>query len=293
MGKTVSAIANDGSIMCYAIDSTDIIYRAERLHRTSATVTAALGRLLTAASLMGCQLKGEKDSLTLKIKGGGPSGSLIAVSDSSGNVKGYPENPIVEIPLNAHGKLDVAGAVGKEGALYVMKDLGLKEPYIGHSPIVSGEIAEDITYYYAMSEQIPTVCALGVLVNPDLTVKAAGGFIAQLLPGAPEESIAILENNINSMLSVTQLLEQGKTPEQIALDVLSGLEPNLVSSFETAYKCDCSRERVEKALISLGTEELKEMAVDVKPTEVDCHFCNKKYRFNAKELTELALHCKR
>lgn len=288
MGKIISAIAADGSVVCWAIDSTDIVYRAEQLHRTSATVTAALGRLLTAASLMGARLKGDDDSLTLRLSGGGPAGSVIAVSDSKGNVRGYVENPIVEIPLNKHGKLDVAGAVGKNGALFVMRDTGASEPYIGQTPIISGEIAEDITNYYAQSEQIPTVCALGVLVDKDLSVLSAGGFIAQLLPFAPDETIERLEANIQGLPPVTKLLSDGMTPEQIAFSVLNGFEPNIVSEFPVAYECKCTRERVEKALVSIGREELEKMAAEQPVTEVDCHFCNKKYRFNPKELLALA-----
>ncbi len=213
---------------------------------------------------------------------------MIAVSDSAGNVRGYPENPVVEIPLNSHGKLDVAGAVGKNGMLHIMRDLGLKEPYIGVTPIVSGEIAEDIAYYYAMSEQIPTVCALGVLVNTDLTVLAAGGFLAQLLPGAPEGHIDLLERNVNALPPVTTMLREGKTPEQIALAVLDGLDAEIISEFPVEYRCDCTRARVERALISLGAAELRQMAEEEKATKVDCHFCNRKYRFNKAELTALA-----
>lgn len=288
MGKIVSALAADGSVMCHAIDSTDIAARAEQLHRTSATVTAALGRLLTAASLMGSMLKGEDDSLTLRLNGDGPSGVVIAVSDSDGNVRGYVENPIVEIPLNQYGKLDVAGAVGKNGSLFVMRDLGLKEPYISQTPIVSGEIAEDITHYYASSEQVPTVCALGVLVDTNLTVLHAGGFLVQLLPGAPDSTIDRLEQTLKSIPPVTKMLAEGKTPADIALAALAGFEPNIVGEFDVAYRCNCSRERVERALVSLGSAELHAMAEEQPVTEVDCHFCNKKYRFSPDELRGLA-----
>lgn len=292
MGKIISAIAADGSVMCHAIDSTDIVAMAERIHRTSAPVTAALGRLLTATSLMGDMLKGEDHSLTVRLHGGGPAGAIIAVSDSSGNVRGYVENPIVEIPLNERGKLDVAGVVGKEGYLYVMRDLGMREPYISQTPIISGEIAEDITNYYASSEQIPTVCALGVLVNPDLSVRCAGGYLVQMLPGAPDSAIDLLEASIQAMSPVTQLLEQGKTPAEIAKMTLDGFLPELVGEFDVAYVCKCSRERVEKALISLGRDELLTMADEQPVTEVDCHFCNKKHRFNPAELRELAERAK-
>ncbi|MFV0400523.1 MAG: Hsp33 family molecular chaperone HslO [Oscillospiraceae bacterium] len=287
MDRIVSAITADGSAVCYAIDSTEMVGRAERIHQTSAVVTAALGRLMTAASLMGSQLKGDTDSITLRIKADGPVGAVIAVSDSEGNARGYVENPIVELPLNAHGKLDVGGAVGRDGALYVMRDFGFGEPYIGHTQLVSGEIAEDITAYYALSEQIPTVCALGVLVNTDLTVLKAGGFIAQLLPGAPEETIGRLEANVAGLEAVTKLYSDGKTPEDLIAMVLDGMEPNIVNTQPVEYRCDCTRERVEKALISLGAEELLKMAEEDPVTTVDCHFCNKKYRFNPTELREL------
>ena len=288
MGKIISAIARDGACACKCIDSTDIVYRAEQIHQTSAVVTAALGRLLTAASLMGVSFKGDNDSLTLRLSGGGPSGSVIAVSDSRGNVRGYPENPVVEIPLNSYGKLDVAGAVGRKGSLYVMKDTGTKEPYIGHTPIVSGEIAEDITHYYAMSEQIPTVCALGVLVDTDLTVISAGGFIVQLLPGAPDETIDRLEKTINALPSVTSLLKDGAAPEQLAALVLEGFEPEIVGEFPVEYRCSCTRGRVERALLSMGRNELKKLARQQRTTEVDCHFCPKEYRFNREEILALA-----
>ena len=288
MGTLIRALSGDGSVVCHAVDSTDIAAKAEQIHATSATVTAALGRLLTAASLMGSQLKGEKDSITLRLNGDGPAGVLIAVSDCAGNVRGYVENPVVEIPLNQYGKLDVAGAVGRQGNLFVMRDLGLKEPYIGQTPIVSGEIAEDITYYYATSEQIPTVCALGVLVNTDLTVISAGGFLLQLLPGASEECIKRLEAAVNQLPPVTRLIADGATPKDIAFLALDGFSPTVVEERQVAYRCNCSRERVEKALVSVGKEELYQMAAEQPVTEVDCHFCNKKYRYSPEELRALA-----
>jgi len=288
MGSYVHAISADGNVMCQAVDSTDIVAQAERIHVTSATVTAALGRLLTAASLMGSQLKGEEDSLTLRINADGPIGALIAVSDSSGNVRGYVENPVVEIPLNQYGKLDVAGAVGRQGNLFVMRDLGMREPYIGQTPIVSGEIAEDITHYYAASEQTPTVCALGVLVNTDLTVISAGGFLLQLLPGAPEEIIEQVEAAVNGMPPVTKMLAEGSTPQDIVRKALDGFSPAILEERRVAYQCNCSRERVERALISIGREELCKMAGEQPVTEVDCHFCIKKYRFSPIELRALA-----
>ena len=288
MGKLIRCITSDGSVAAMAIDSTDIVAAAEQIHVTSAVITAALGRLLTAASLMGSMLKGSDDSITLKINGGGPSGSIVAVSDSKGNVRGYAQEPIVEIPLNKYGKLDVGGAIGKNGYLFVMKDLGLKEPYIGQTPIVSGEIAEDITNYYAVSEQIPTVCALGVLVNPDLTVKVAGGYLIQLLPMADDSTITKLENNIKEIDSVTSMLDTGMTPFEILKRVMDGFDLEILDEETVSYKCNCTRDRVQKALLSVGYDDLIKMAEEDDITELSCHFCNKKYHFTSDEVRKLA-----
>lgn len=288
MAKIVRTISKDASVVASAIDALDIVSEIERIHRTSAVVTAALGRLSIAASLIGNGLKGENDSVTVRMNGGGATGILIAVADSRGNVKSYVGNPIVELPLNKYGKLDVSGAVGKDGTLSVVKDLGLKEPYVGQVPIVSGEIAEDIASYFAVSEQIPTVCGLGVLVNPDLTVKAAGGYLVQLLPFADESCIDILEANVNKLPPVTSMLDSGMSAEDIAKSVLDGLEPEVMDSFEVNYKCDCSKERVERALVSLGREELVKMAEEQDSTEVCCHFCDKKYVFSKDEIIALS-----
>lgn len=288
MAKIVRTISKDASVVASAIDALDIVSEIERIHRTSAVVTAALGRLSIAASLIGNGLKGENDSVTIRMNGGGATGILIAVSDSRGNVKSYVGNPIVELPLNRYGKLDVSGAVGNDGTLSVVKDLGLKEPYVGQVPIVSGEIAEDIANYFAVSEQIPTVCGLGVLVNPDLTVKAAGGYLIQLLPFADESCIDILEANVNKLPPVTSMLDSGMSAEDIAKSVLDGLEPEVMDSFEVNYKCDCSKERVERALVSLGREELVKMAEEQDSTEVCCHFCDKKYIFLKDEIIDLS-----
>jgi len=287
MGKLTRAISADGSVMACAIDSTDIVAEIERIHQTSAVVTAGLGRLATAASIMGYMLKGEKDSLTLRINGGGATGSLITVSNYKGDVKAFVENPVVELPLNQYGKLDVKGAIGNNGFLSVIKDLGLKEPYIGQTPIVSGEIAEDITSYYAVSEQVPTVCGLGVLVNPDLTVKAAGGYLVQLLPFADEKCIETIEQNINEIQSVSSMIDNGLTPEDIINLLLKNLEPNVLEETTTAYKCDCSKERVERALISIGKDELNKMRDEQDESEVCCHFCNKRYVFSKDDITKL------
>lgn len=288
MGKLVRCITSDGAVMATALDSTDIVAAAEKFHATSAVTTAALGRLLTAASIMGNMLKGKDNSLTLRISGDGPAGSLIAVSDWEGNVRGYVMNPIVELPLNAKGKLDVSGAIGKNGTLFVLKDLGLKDPYNGSIPLVSGEIAEDITAYYAISEQIPTVCALGVLVNPDLSVNVAGGYIIQLLPGADEATIEKLEKSIEGMRSVTQMLADGISPEDMIKLALKDFEVEVLYTQDVAYKCNCSKQRVEKALISIGREELKNLADEQDTTEVKCHFCDKTYNFSKDDLLSLA-----
>ncbi len=287
MGILKRAISKDASAVSMALDATDIVNEIEKIHQTSAVVTAALGRLSIAASMMGFGLKGKDDSISLKIDGGGPAGMLIAVSDGMGNVKSYVQNPVVEIPLNSVGKLDVAGAVGKDGTLTVSKDLGLKEPYCGMVPIVSGEIGEDIANYFVSSEQVPTVCGLGVLVNPDLSVKCAGGFLIQLLPFVDENCISTIESNVSKIKSVTDLFSSGKKPEEIALELLEGLEPNLLDESNPEYKCDCSRERTERILAGLGSEELKKLADEQPVTEVCCHFCGKKYTFSSDELLAL------
>lgn len=287
MGKLIRCITSDGAVMATAVDSTDIAAAAEQTHKTSAVVTAALGRLLTAASMMGNFLKGEKDSITVKIDGGGPAGALTAVADSCGNVRGYAANPIVEIPLKPNGKLDVSGAVGTDGNVFVMKDLGLKEPYNGFVPIVSGEIAEDITSYYAVSEQIPTVCALGVLVKPDLTVKKAGGFIIQLLPAADDGTITKIEENLSKLAPVTEQLDSGKDILDILKGALDGFEIEVLEDKTAGYKCPCSREKTEKALISLGEEELEKMSKELSEVEVKCSFCGACYKFSRDEIDKI------
>ena len=287
MGKLLRAISANGGVVCYAAETTDIVARAEQIHKTSAVVTAGLGRLLTAASMMGSALKGEESSVTLRMMGDGPAGALIAVSDSRGNVRGYACNPVVELPLNSFGKLDVGGAVGKNGTFSVVKDLGMGDPYVGQVPIVSGEIAEDVTSYFAASEQIPTVCALGVLVNPDLTVAAAGGYIAQLLPGASEEDISRLEENVKKIPPISSLFAKGETVCQVMERVMDGLEPEILEESPVEYRCDCSRQRVEKALASIAPEELESMAREQEKTEVCCHFCDRKYIFTPDELRAL------
>ncbi|MBQ6381906.1 MAG: Hsp33 family molecular chaperone HslO [Clostridia bacterium] len=291
MSKAVRCITKEGAIVMMAADTTDIVARAEQIHQTSAVTTAALGRLLTACSLMGQSLKGAQESLSLQIKGGGPAGTLVAVSDSSGNVRGYIEHPVVELPLNRQGKLDVGGAVGKTGNLYVVKDLGLKEPYVGQVPLVSGEIAEDITSYFAVSEQIPTVCALGVLVNPDLSCKAAGGFIIQLLPSAMEEDILFVENAVKELENVSSMIARGMSPEEICRFVLKGREVDVLDESDCAYRCNCSRERIERALISTGKKTLEELAREGKTEEINCQYCDKKYYFEKADFERLLRLC--
>lgn len=287
MSKLIRCITSDGAVMASAIDSTEVVAEAERLHKTSAVVTAALGRLLTAASMMGNMLKGEKDTVTVKIDGGGPTGAVTAVADSHGFVRGYAVNPVVEIPLKPNGKLDVSGAVGTDGNVFVIKDLGLKEPYSGFVPIVSGEIAEDITSYYAVSEQIPTVCALGVLVNPDLTVKKAGGYIIQLLPAADESTVSRLEENLKKARPVTEQLDEGKDILDILKEMLDGFDTEVLSTNDVGYKCRCSRERTEKTIASLGIAELERIAEEMPKVEVKCSFCGKSYVFNRSEIQKI------
>ena len=288
MGKLIRCITSDGAIMAAALDSTDIVAQAERIHKTSAVVTAGLGRLLTATSMMGNMLKGKDNSITVKLSGGGPADSLIAVADFVGNVRGYAVNGVVELPLNGKGKLDVSGAVGKNGTLTVMKDLGLKEPFNGTVPLVSGEVAEDITAYYALSEQIPTVCALGVLVNPDLSVKKAGGYIIQLLPAADDAVIDTLEENIKKLRPVTTALDEGMDIEDIVREALAGFDVEVLYTETPEYKCSCSKGRVEKALISIGREELEKMADEKDETQVKCQFCDKVYTFTGADVKKLA-----
>ncbi len=277
-------ISENGGVVFYGVDSTDIVREMERLHKTSAVTTAALGRLLTAAAMMGAMLKGGRDTVTLQVNGGGPAGRLLAVADGSGHVKGYVQHPVVELPPRADGHLDVGGAVGKDGTLDVIRDLGLREPYIGQVPLVSGEIAEDVTRYFAISEQTPTVCALGVLVNADLSVQCAGGFIVQLLPGATEEEITQLEKNIAAMSAVTALLAQGKSVRDMLDMALDGFAPDVLDTSAAVYRCDCSEERVQRMLRSLGRKEVERLRDEDPRAEVDCQFCDKVYHVDLNEL---------
>ncbi len=287
MNELVRMISEDGTLYVLAVNSTEMVQEMQNIHNTSKVCSAALGRLITGASMMGVLLKGDKDTLTLKISGGGPASPVVAVANSKGQVKGYVGDSRVNLPLNNKGKLDVSGAVGKDGFLTVIKDLGLKEPYCAQTPIISGEIAEDITAYYATSEQTPTVCALGVLVDPQTeNVLLAGGFLIQLLPTAGEDTISLVEKSLDGIKPVTTMLAEGLTPEEICKTVLSEFPMQLLDTQNVEYKCDCSTERVTRALIGAGEEGLREMAED-EQTEVCCHFCNKKYVFSREKILKL------
>jgi molecular chaperone Hsp33 len=279
----VRASAADNQIRAFAATTRELVEYARSVHETSPVATAALGRLLTAGSMMGSMMKGDKDVITLQIKGSGPIGGLTVTADSNGNVKGYPHNPDVVIPANDKGKLDVGGALGA-GILSVIKDLGLKEPYVGQTHLVSGEIAEDLTYYFATSEQVPSVIALGVLMNKENTVRRAGGFIIQLMPFADEAIIDKLEKKVNEIHSITALLDQDMTPEMILEYILGDFGMTIMDKIPTSFECNCSKERVEKAIVSIGHKDIQEMIDDDKPIEVNCHFCNKHYNFTVDDL---------
>lgn len=283
----IRAVTDNGSIRAFACLTKEIVNTAFFHHKTSPVATAALGRLLTASAMMGAMLKGENDTISLQLTGGGPLGRVLAVSDSKSNVKGYASNPVVDMPLNSNGKLDVGSAVGTDGFLTVVTDIGMKEPYIGKIPLVTGEVGDDLTKYFAISEQVPSAVGLGVLVDTDYTAKTAGGFIIQVMPGATDEDISMLETNLAAIKSVTSLLDEGKTPEDILGMLLYGFEYHITDTIDTKYYCNCTRERVEKALISLGSEELKKIIEEDGKTELTCHFCSNKYQFNKEELEKL------
>ena len=287
----IRAIAANDQIRAFAAVTTETVEEARKDHNTSPVATAALGRLLTAGAMMGTMMKGDKDILTLQIKAGGPLEGITVTADSKGRVKGYVGNPNVCIPANSKGKLDVAGAVGV-GFMNVIKDRGLKEPYVGQVALQTSEIAEDLTYYFATSEQVPSAVGLGVLMNKDNTVRQAGGFIVQLMPFAEESTIAKLEENVQKITSVTSLLEEGHTPESLLEKVLDGFDMEINEKTPTEFYCNCSRERVEKALISIGRKELNEMIQEGKPIEMNCHFCNHNYEFTVEELKEILRKCK-
>jgi len=269
------------------VDSTDICNAAQRIHSTTPVVSAALGRTLTAACLLGSLLKADTHSLTLQIKGDGPIGLVTAVSDATGNVRGYAQEPNVMLPKNAKGKLDVAGAVGRRGVVSVMRDYGLKEPYHGQTPIVSGEIAEDITHYLHVSEQTPCAVGLGVLVDRDWSVRKAGGFLVEVMPGAAEGTVAQLEETIASLPTLTDLLEGGNTPNQIFLLLFRGFDTIVLEQSEKQYLCACSRDRMERALIALGAVEIQSLVNEGEPVEIKCQFCGERHAFNIQHLCEM------
>lgn len=286
-GNTLSDIlirgtAMNGSVRAFAVNTTHLVEQLRERHDTWATATAAFGRTLTAGAMMGAMLQ-DQEKLTIQVKGNGPIGQIVVDANAKGEVRGYVDNPHVQLPSNAYGKLDVAGAVGTEGTIYIIKDLGLKEPYRGSVPIISGELGEDFTYYFATSEQTPSAVAVGVLVNPDHSVKVAGGFIIQMLPGASDEQVTFIEERLSKQAPVTTLLDQGVSLEQMLLDILPDFKV-AEEKLPIVFRCQCSHERVEQTLISLGKKEIDDIIKDSGNAEVVCHFCNEAYVFGAEEL---------
>ena len=282
----VRATAAGQQLRVFACTTGGLVEKAREIHDLSPVAAAALGRLLTAGSMMGCMMKGDKDVLTLQIECGGPIGGITVTADSAANVKGYVKNPQVMLPPNSKGKLDVSGAVGP-GFLNVIRDIGMKEPYNGQTHLVSGEIAEDLTYYFAASEQIPTSVALGVLMEKNNTVKHAGGFIIQLMPFAEERIISDLETRLKGYSSITSLMDKGMTPKQMMQQLFDGYDVNYTTEVTPAYHCDCSKERVYKAVMSIGKKDIEEMIADGEPIRVECHFCNKSYTFDTDDLKSM------
>ncbi len=279
----VRATAADAMVRLFVCNSKELVEEARKIHNTTPVVTAALGRLLTAGSMMGTMLKGEKDLLTIQIKSSGPIGGLTVTATPDGMVKGYPINAQVDIPLKENGKLDVGNAMGI-GVMNVIKDMGLKEPYVGQTVLQTGEIGDDLTYYFATSEQIPSSVGVGVLVDRDYSVKQAGGFIVQLMPFATEDVISKLEENLSGITSVTALFEEGLSVEEIVARIFEGMDYEVLDKTDIGFRCNCSKERVSKAIISIGKKDIKEMIDDNKPVEVNCHFCNTNYEFSVDEL---------
>lgn len=282
----VKATAYNGSVRAYAIISTETVKEAQRRHDTWATTSAALGRTITITAMMGAMLKGD-DTITAKVEGNGPVGAIIADGDATGNVRGYVTNPHVNFPLNDNGKLDVARAVGTDGTLSVVKDVGLKENFTGQVPIVSGEVGEDFTYYYANSEQIPSAVGAGVIVNPDHSVLASGGFIVQMMPGAEEDTITRIEEQLQAFPAISTLVHEGKTPEEIVEKLFAGENVNIIESLPVQFKCKCSKDHVARAIMGLGAEEIDDMITEDNGAEASCHFCNETYTFTKDELTTL------
>ena len=289
----VRAIAANAQIRAFAVKTKEVVETARSAHNTSPVVTAALGRLLTAGTMMGAMLKGEKDILTLQVNGSGPMQGMTVTADSKGRVKGYAKVPEVIIPANAKGKLDVAGAVGI-GIMSIIKDMGLKEPYVGQVALQTSEIAEDLTYYFATSEQVPSSVGLGVLMDKETnTVKQAGGFIIQLMPFADDSVINKLEENLKTVDSVTKMFEDGNTPEQILEILLAGFDLEITDKMPVEFYCNCTKDRVEKALISIGKKELEELITEGKDIEMNCHFCNENYNFSTEELKDILKKARR
>ncbi|GIW49336.1 MAG: 33 kDa chaperonin [Caloramator sp.] len=287
MGKLVRATASNGDIRLFVAITTDIVEKARQIHDLSPTASAALGRLLTAGSIMGAMLKGEKDTLTLSMNGRGPAGNLVVVANSKGNVKGYISNPHVDLPLNDKGKLDVGGAIGKEGFLNVVKDMGLKDPYVGSVPLYTGEVGDDIAYYFTVSEQVPSAVALGVLVDTDISIKSAGGLVIQMMPGANELLADIITFRLQEIPPLSTLIAEGKTCEDILNLLFDDMDLKIHEEIDIAYECDCSRERVEKALIALGKEELERLKDEEEIMQVECHFCERRYQFTKDDMQNL------
>ncbi|MFL0365694.1 Hsp33 family molecular chaperone HslO [Pseudobacillus sp. 179-B 2D1 NHS] len=282
----VKALAYEGQVRAYAVDTTETINEAQRRHYTWPTASAAMGRAMTAGVMMGAMLKGE-EKITIKIEGGGPIGAILVDANSKGKVRGYVTNPQTHFDLNEHGKLDVRRAVGTEGMLTVVKDLGLREHFTGQTPIVSGELGEDFTYYFVASEQVPSSVGVGVLVNPDNSILAAGGFVIQIMPGAEEEVISTIEKKISSMTPISKLIEKGLSPEEILYYILGEENVKILDHMPVGFECTCSKERFGNAIISLGKEEIQEMIDEDGQAEAQCHFCNEKYLFTKDELEEL------
>lgn len=284
----IRAIGGQKQVRLFVAVTNTLVEEARKIHQTSPVATAAFGRTLTAAAIMGCMMKGEKDTLTLQFKGDGPLGGILVTADSEANVKGYVNNPMVDIPLKSTGKLDVSGAIG-HGTLNIIKDIGMKEPYNGKVELVSGEIAEDLTYYFASSEQTPSVVSLGVLIATDYSVKQSGGFVVQLLPDADEEVIGQLEENIKNIPSMTAMLEDHMDGEAILNRIMKGLDVSIYENerIEPRYRCDCSKNRVERVLITVGAEEIEDMIDSNEPVDMSCHFCKTHYKFEIGELRDI------
>ncbi|MTI69763.1 MAG: Hsp33 family molecular chaperone HslO [Firmicutes bacterium] len=288
----IRALDEDKCIRVFIASTTNLVEKARKIHNTTPTTTAALGRVLTSASLMGIMLKGDNDKLTLQFRGNGPVRSILAVANNNVNVKGYISDPNVDLPIRDDGKLDVGGAVGNNGKVIVIRDYGLKEPYVGQSNLVNGEIGEDLTQYFAASEQQPSAVSLGVLIDKDLSVKASGGFIVQVLPNIPEDKLTKLEKTISEISSISKYIDDGYKPEDILREVFSDFNMKVTDTQKVNFSCDCSKERMKEALISLGEKEIKEIIQQDEKAELVCHFCNTKYNFKKGELQELIKNMK-